>query len=752
MADPSELLRKLNEYEAGLQGGQPQITPQANPAELLRRLDQFEATLQAGGPTDPRQDGGRFVQGPNGMGFTSPGYSTTDPALVERLQAGETAQDVARSSQDQGTIAQHPWMSRLNEAVRGAPFVGSFADEAVGMVSPQARDAMRASSAAMEREKPGQSAALQIAGGLGLTAPFAMAAAGPVMNTLTQGATSLGGQVARAMGMGGVLGGVEGAVYGAGEGSGAGQRGRNAARQGAIGAAAGTAFGALGTLGDRAIKNLAVRFGKTDVSQIAKRFGVSDETAQMLKRAFQSDDPDMVRRLAAAGDEATLADATPAARTLLDAATARGGEATDIVNSAVRGRNARSAQRLTDAMDTTMGAPRGPMATAREIAEKSRPARKAAYDAAYDTPIDYASEAGRNVEAVLRRVDPSDLDAAIKSANKLIRAEGDTAARQIRATIGDGGEVVFDEMPSVRQLDTLKRALDSVGQSRKDQFGRETLESGVAGRLAGDLRQALVEATGGDSGTYAAALRAGGDKLQLDEGLSFGLEALKNGSKTTVEAVKEKVGDMTPDAREALKTGVRSYLDDLLGRARAIGTSVDIDDTGVEEAKAALRNLSSRNARQKLLAILGPEDYRTLAPALNEALASQSMAVSTATNSKTAMRQQALSDAREILEPGMVGQAMRGQPLDAARRLTQTVLGTTPSDDLMRDEQMWKEIASTLAARRGRRSREAAKFIRQAVSGQALTDEQIKLIGQQVGAVTYSEGTIAASRGLGSAE
>ena len=72
------------------------------------------------------------------------------------------------------------------------PFIGTYADEAVGAVyGDQARDAWRATSKAMDQEKPWQSAGLQLAGGITATVP-ALMAAGPGI-----AAESLGGNMLR---------------------------------------------------------------------------------------------------------------------------------------------------------------------------------------------------------------------------------------------------------------------------------------------------------------------------------------------------------------------------------------------------------------------------------------------------------------------------------------------------------------------------------------------------------------------------
>ncbi|MFP3442632.1 hypothetical protein R0K18_33350, partial [Pantoea sp. SIMBA_133] len=81
----------------------------------------------------------------------------------------------------------------------------------------------------------------------------------------------------------------------------------------------------------------------------------------------------------------------------------------------------------------------------------SAPARHEAYEKAYSQPIDYASEAGRNLESLIARVEKA-APGTISLANRLMAGEG-VNSKQILASIGDDGSVTFRQMPDTRQID-----------------------------------------------------------------------------------------------------------------------------------------------------------------------------------------------------------------------------------------------------------------------------------------------------------
>lgn len=669
---------------------------------------------------------GRFVQGPDGtVSFVSPGYSTSNPEMVARLRAGDDVQEVVQSRADQDRLSGNV-MARVNEVARGTPFIGSYVDDAMEVFSPKAAQEMRRDTAAMQREKPGKTAALNVAGGIAGAIPMAAAAAGPVMSVArnaSPAARSVGGALFGALG-----GGTEGAIYGYGEGTGD-ERKKNAMRQGIFGTVAGGALGAAIPLAGNAIQGVIERFKGEDVGAIARMFNVSRDAAKVLKTAFQNNDENAVRNILRAGDEATLADAGRSGQALLDAAAQTGGRPLNIVESAVGARANRSMPALTNALDDALGAPQGPRAAARGIAQESAPARSAAYSDAYNTAINYATPEGREIEGLLARIEPKKLQAAIASANERLRWDK-SSPRQIMAQIGDDGSVRFTEMPSVRQLDELKKALGRAGED-VDAFGRPTPDAGFARDQARAVRDATVNATGGDSGTYAQALRLGGDKIEMDRGLKLGLDMLRDTKTTTREMVSEELAGMSQDARKMVRVGLRAYIDETLGKVKMIASDPDAMES--RQAMQALRMLTSDNAKAKLRALLGKAEYDRLVPQLDKAISTQNMVASVATNSKTAVRQSIQGAVDDITTPGPVGRAARGQPLNATESLVQELMATTPGDDAVRKEAIWSEIAQVLSERRGNKTAASAmKAVNKALAGNSITEAEARLIANQV--------------------
>jgi hypothetical protein len=112
-----------------------------------------------------------------------------DPAIAQAQQA----------AQDNAMIAQKPIGARLIKAAQGLPFVGQWLDEARSAIrGPAEGEKLRAMEDAMDRQHPGQSAALGLAGGVlgSIPAAAALPATVPAMGAYgaAEGATSAYGK------------------------------------------------------------------------------------------------------------------------------------------------------------------------------------------------------------------------------------------------------------------------------------------------------------------------------------------------------------------------------------------------------------------------------------------------------------------------------------------------------------------------------------------------------------------------------
>ena len=679
------------------------------------------------------EDGGRFVQLSNGaVVFTSPNYSTSDPETVKRLMEGDGVKKVVQSTTDKLLIDQNEKFARLSEFQRGTPFAGSYMDEALSfgpLGSKGKTDSARILSEAMRRERPGETMALNLAGAI----PGSVAvgyAAGPTVIGSPQSSIIGRAAVGGLLGAGG--GATEGAVYGYGEGTDPSSRASEAAKQAAVGGALGGALGAAAPVVSDFIGGLIQRYKQTDVTKIAKEFGVSKDTAKVLKVAFDANDQHAVDRILRAGDEATLADAGSSGIALLDAAGQQGGQPIQIMENAVGARANRSGAVVNSALDDALGPVTGPRQAAREVASATAPARTAAYNAAYSTPIDYGTgQAGDRVLQVLSGIDEKTMRDAAEIANQRLRwkvSQGQLPpnfGRQLLVEASDDGWRFAGELPNVAQLDELKKALQELAPV--DDFGR-SLDGGFRASQARAVRDAAVDATGGADGTYAAALKIGGDKIEMDNGLRLGLEMI--GRKKTREEVAEQLADMSADGVAMVRRGLRAHIDEALSYVKPIASAPDSENA--RQAMEALRILGNENSRDKLRLLLGDQEFGRLWPQIEKVIATQEVVAGVAKNSATARRASINRMADEVMEPGVLGTIARNPvSLNSTEKLAQFLTNTTKETDAATRQKIWTEIAQLLSERRGSASTTAAlKYINNALAGQQLTSAQSKFIAE----------------------
>lgn len=709
----------------------------AGDVAAAEEIFRYAKSLSGGGSTRTiatTDDGGRVYEMADGKrGFSSPGYSTTNPEQVAKILEGAKPVDLVRDSIDQQWISENLVASRGNEVIRGVPLVGSYMDEMVGLISPKAGEGMRRASEAMERQKPGQSTALNIVGGVLGAIPMAMAA-GPAIAARMP--TSRMGQAATGLLGGASAGAVEGTIYGAGEGTTAGERTGNAQRQGLLGAAFGGALGAVAPVVSEALQAGLKKLKTSDISQIMQRFSLSRPAAKVLKEHIDADRlDDAVAMLRRSGDDAMLGEATPGARALLDATAARGGAAANTVNDAIEGRVSAANAQFRSAADDVLGpAPRGLLTAADEIAERTRPARSAAYDAAFNTPIDYASEAGRQVEDVLSRTPPRTIMAAIQDANEDMLARGLPRNMQIMADIADDGTVTFREMPNVKQLDELKKALQRVARTNVDTFGRLDGKGQRYDMLAGQLRDAVGDAAVDPNGgkPYLDAVRIGGDKIREEEALKMGSTILSAG--TSRDDALRMMAGASADEKAAARAGLRLAIDEKMATVRRVASDPNVE---ARQVSAAINDLSSEAVRTKVKAILGPADAKKLFDEVDRLAQGFNLRASVSENSRTARRQAVNADIDAATQRNPLQTISAGQPVEGTRRVVQLLTGETDDALAFRRDGVAQEIAQFLTTQKGKSAEAALRYVNQAISGQRLTNAQAKFVADQLAATGY---------------
>lgn len=662
------------------------------------------------------------------------GFSSTDSEVIAAAQRGESPSQAARVQRSETVIQQDPTGARAGQFVSGIPFVGSYMDELYGMATGDQRgmESRRLQSEAMRTARPGESTALQVAGGVTGGLPMGMAAS-------SAGGANVANRLANLptfqkylgyLGLGSAVGGAEGAIYGAGEGETPEERKRKATEFGMLGAATGgtvaTVVPALGRGLAAGYSNLKSQLTRKDATNIARELGVSPDAARVIQSVVQQTDTDladMIQAIERAGEQGMIADADIATQILLDAAAATEGGAAAIVRSAVEGRAREAGQALEGTLESTVAA-RPTLASgeaadvqdiASAIATETRPQRQAAYNEAYSTPIDYTTDAGRRIESVIGRIPVPTLRKAIQEANDAMRTDG-VGQRQIMADIADDGSITFIEMPNTVQADYIKRALGQIG-SEVDNLGRPTAEAARASRLYGEMSSALGEAVP----AYREAVRLGGDKIGRDKALQLGEDALR--PNVTARDIARGLQNLDEGQRLYARVGLRDAIERTINNVKATISSPDLD---INQMRTVLRDLSSESSRAKVKAIIGTENAEKLFRELEKANAALSLRAAVAQNSKTAIRQSLQRQIGEITEPGAIGTLMQGQPLQAAEQIVQTITGATGEFRQAQKSDIMKEIARALTSARGEEAKRQLRVIYNAIKENRATAEQIQ--------------------------
>lgn len=688
--------------------------------EEVRKTGVFPAARQAGDASRASMDAQR-----DSMAHTSSGSAGQAPTRAEQFAA----------MRDEMVRQEKPIASAVASAMRGVPFVGEGLDEFAGMLGramgdPMAGDAMRAGRRGFERANPGTAAAAQI--GTGLTTGAGMvAAAAPLTAAAPAGA---GLQALTGLGAGTILGGAEGAMQGALAADG-GNRLQGALEGGVPGAIVGGGVGAVAPLVGAGVRNAARYVRSRPDAAVARSVGGSPPSAELVGRMLVNDDPAAIQRaLDEAGPAGMMADAGPATSGLLDAAIQSAGPAGQIARRAIDQRAAEAGQEITSALDQFLGKPRGIKAAARDISGRTAAIRKQAYDNAYASPIDYASPQGRALEGALSRIHPDEMLPAINEANREMYSLG-LRNEQIMAQIDDAGNVVFQEMPNVRQLDALKKALDKAG-SETDIFGRPTPGAVRPMRQARELRKALGEAVP----AYNRAVQLGGQKIAEDKALDTGRRILQDGFSR--EDVADALENAPPELVRQAKIGLRRQVEEVMANVKR---SIGDPNMDAREGIAAMKALSSRATREKLEIVLGKTEAEALTNRIDRASKAFELRANTAANSKTFARQQMGEAIREITEPGMIGDLLSGSPVQATRKLVQSMTNMTPEARRRVEEQIAGEIATILTGPRGQDAKDAAMRLIQSLERVPATEELARRIGQAAGVTVgvggYQAGT-----------
>ncbi|XAI95124.1 hypothetical protein [Microcystis phage Mwe-JY13] len=577
-----------------------------------------------------------------------------------------------------GPIAQS-----IDAATMGArdAMTFGFGDEIYGSVVPGSSiESERARSEALQASNPVATVVGNIGGGvaLGAAAPKLLA---PLSRGMSQ-ATPLASRI----GAGLVEGAGAGALYGFGSGEGTQDRVANALTTGAVGGAFGATVPAVTAAVSGGYRNLKDALAR---SQVARDAGVDPATANQVAAILAADDslgPTGMANMQRAGSEAMLVDAGPNAKGALDTVIQTQGPGSTLARQRIADRLARDSSALGGAMDTVLGTPEGVSAAQRNIRQGSQAAVSDAYKLANQTPIDYASEAGRKVEDVIKRIPNRIKSAAIQRANERMIYEG-LENQQILADIAEDGTVKFRELPNVMQANEIKKALNEIVNEGTDMTGKMSGDAQFANRMGKDLRDALAEAVP----EYKTALATAADPLSRQSAVDLGSTILR--PNMTRDQVKLATERMTVPEKDALAQGVRSYIDDTMAN---VTRTMQDGDTSSREAYKAIRELSSRANREKLELALGAERVKPLFDEIDRVAASFELKGAVSEGSRTFARQETNRQIQERFEPGAIGMLKQGEPLQAGKSIIATLTGNTPEFRLAQESAVRNEIADFL--------------------------------------------------------
>lgn len=629
------------------------------------------------------------------------GYS--DEALAA-IAEGKPPPDTEQV-QLQAWAARHPYATKAAKVLQGVPFVGQYSDEALGWVgenlmgNPNATRQARALQEAPEAR--GVETGLNILGGAAGTA-----ATLPLLPLRALGAAmpaSVAGRAAVLAPVGAVTGGVEGTISGYGSGTTPETRAENAKSGGLIGAGVGAAAGLVSPVigeGAKRVANAAMDWW--NVGRKAANVGVSPESLKVLEQGLKGDDlsGQGLQRIQRAGPDAMVADAGPTAASILDTAIQKSGPGGRLARENIEQRSARAMQTVNNAADTALGQPKGLKSAERGVREGTSAARSSAYDAAYSSPIDYASQGGMALEALAKTRVPG---SAIRQANAMMRAEG-LRSKQILAKIAQDGTVTYERLPDVRQWDYITRAMNDVADKANGQgkLGGTTNLGRIYSNLTGEIRGLVGDLVP----EYKIALATAADPIQQIKFMRLGERALS--PSVTRDAFFEELRGTSPAERRAVALGIRSHLDDALAN---VTRAINDGNMEAREAIKALRDLSSRAAREKVARLIGAPEAQALFGKLDEATAALQLRASVADNSKTFARTAMDADIKRQIEGGPISAAARGKPVNMMQRAVQAVTGMTPEADLARERAIYADIAKLLTGQRGANAVNVANYV-----------------------------------------
>lgn len=501
-------------------------------------------------------------------------------------------------------------------AVRGIPVAGSFLDEAASALNATIAPALnavlpsgsqeftqptwqerydaalakgRGMDKAFDTANPGTSLASQVVGGTIATLPLAATAAGARLLGLT-GDTMLG-RIGSGMASGAGIGAASG--YGSGEG-GVANRLESAGTGSAIGAGFGIAAPVVGAIagkivgaGQRAAAGARARISDNEpFRQAAQILGHGGEepvtvaiaphimAAKKLAGALNADA--VTPQAAGANPQAMLGELGPNLTEMSGGIVAKRGEGQTLIKQATDARTSGASDRISAALDATLGPNRDVLQTAEDISAAQSARAKPLYDAIRDRPV-FLSD---NMRFVLGT-----------KAGKAALAHAQSLAEGF-------GQHIDPSAPTAGGMDFVKQALD-------DQIG-QAVRAGASKKAASlsNLKNTLLRELDHQVPEYAAARQAWAGPAAVKDALEAGQGAFSND--VSPGALRRQLAAMTQSERVAYAIGARSQIAQVMGTARTdAGGAIGVFRKGWNAEK--LRMIVGKDNADGLLATIEQE-------------------------------------------------------------------------------------------------------------------------------------------------
>jgi len=694
-------------------------------------------------PMTNMQNGGKVYknQKTGELAYWSPQGETFDKKSILKIMTGKPEAEVLKGRKRElvgsEIMRADPVGTRVRQTVSGRFGYGEGIDELTGLrakvpgaselygdqTGAEATEAYRAQLAAFEADRPIEAGLYKLLGGI---TSFPAAA----LNIPMTAGRGFLQKAITGTGSGAVLGGVEGALSGFGRGETMEERTQLAGEGAQLGALVGGIVGGGIEVVAPVVGNVGRLVVSTDVNKIAKEFGVSKDAATKLQSAFvRADFAEARRILDQAGETGMLADAGMAAKNLLDSAIIQGSaEAANTALSKVDPRLSSQFRKLTAVADRVLGKARGMGEVLEGIQGQAREKQKELYTRAYENIIDPEIPSQRAIiNQIAKQVDSSVIDTV--NASYRVSATNPDAIREIVREVDPvTGQVGLgirgsNEPISVGDVDKITRILqDNAQKLHKDvnplAFGVSALKSeqgkdleGLVGRIRTGTRTQFKD--------YDLALKTSKDTIKQREAAMLGEELLK--PSTTREHVAEALAAATPEERIAMKAGLRSAVDELRANARASANDPDAD---ISALNTLFQKFLMPSSKEKVAALLGPDDARRLVETLDEARIALQTKQGIVRGSQTGMRL-AISEKDKMLKaPGILDTIAQGGNFYPI--IMQTLTATRPQDRLARNEEAWDQVASMLTDIQGPDAKRALDILEKAMAGQKATNQGAK--------------------------